>query len=37
MEGEISLGFGCCNKKLYKICLLENVWADVNQLILLSQ
>ena len=25
MEGELSLGFGCCNKKLYKICLLENV------------
>ena len=25
MEGEISLGFGCCNKNLYEVCLLENV------------
>lgn len=37
VEGEISLGFGCCNKNLYKVGLLENVQADVNQLILLSQ
>lgn len=22
---KISLGFGCCNKNLYKVCLLENV------------